>query len=134
MTAQQSEPYDVAAEVKRLTESWNPPATDHTLERLVGVPTDPADVAATAHVPMEELNRHISPTDSNVDAQRLQEFEDDGDADLEDMDKDELKAEAEKRGLAKSGSKDALKARIREHDEANRAGSDEDEDDGDDES
>lgn len=129
MTAQQGEPYDTAAAVQKLTERWNPPTTDHTLERLVGVPTDPADVAATAHVPMEELNRHISPTDSNVDAQRLQEFKDDGDADLEDMDKGELKAEAEKRGLPKSGSKEDLKARIREHDEANQSGSDEDEDD-----
>jgi hypothetical protein len=115
MTNQPNE-YDVAAEVRALTERWNPPPSDHSLERLVGVPTEPGDVAATAHVPMEELNKSF--TNSDVDAQRLSEFQDDGDdADaLEDMDKAALKDEAESRGLAVSGSKDDLKARIREHD------------------
>lgn len=108
----------VAEQVQALTERWNPPTVDHALERLVGVPTQPGDVAATAHVPMEELNKSF--TNSDVDAQRLQEFTDDGDDDgdpLEEMDKDGLKDEAEKRGLAKSGSKDDLKARIREYDD-----------------
>ncbi len=126
MTNQTNEPYDVAAEVQALTRKWNPPPEDHSLERLVGVPTDPADVAATGHVPMAELNAHLSPTDSKVDAQRIQDFTDDGDDegdDLDDMSKDDLKAEAEARDLAVSGSKDDLKARIREHD----AGGDEDE-------
>jgi hypothetical protein len=106
----------VAEQVQELTERWNPPTTDHTLERLVGVPTDPADVAATSHVPMEELNKSF--TNSDVDAQRLQEFQDDGDDgdDLESMDKAGLKAEAEKRDLAVSGSKKDLLERIREHD------------------
>lgn len=115
MTNQPNE-YDVAAEVKALTESWNPPVTEHALERLVGVPTEPGDVAATSHVPMEELNKSF--TNSNVDAQRLSEFQDDGDDvdELDELSKDELKDEAAERGLAVSGSKDDLKARIREHD------------------
>jgi hypothetical protein len=111
----------VAEQVQELTERWNPPTTDHTLERLVGVPTESGDVAATAHVPMEELNKSF--TNSEVDAQRLSEFTDDGDVDLDEMGKKELQAEAEKRGLSKSGSKEDLKARIQEHD----AGGDEDE-------
>lgn len=107
--------YDVAAEVKKLTESWNPPATDRTLEVLVGVPTDPADVAATAHITPEGLQKFSS---SKVDAQRLQEFQDDGDdVDLESADKATLQNEAEKRGLSKSGNKDELLERIQEHDE-----------------
>lgn len=128
MSNQPTEPYDVAAEVQRLTQSWNPPPEDHSLERLVGVPTDAADVAATAHVPMAELNQHLSPTDSKVDAQRLQDFQDDGDDGddyLDELDKATLQDMAEKRGLSKSGSKDDLKARIRESD----AGSEEDDSD-----
>jgi hypothetical protein len=67
----------VAEQVQELTERWNPPPTDHTLERLVGVHTQPGDVAATGHVDHAELNRAF--TSDSVDAQRLQEFTDDGD-------------------------------------------------------
>lgn len=111
----------VAEQVQELTERWNPPTTDHTLERLVGVPTQPGDVAATGHVPMEELNRSF--TNSDVDAQRLKEFTDDGDDDDAKAAKKRAKAEkkAAKKAAASSQSDgdmydamngDALKAEI----------------------
>ena len=126
--------YDVSVEKQKLLDSWNPPPEDHSLELLVGVPPEPGSVAATATVPMEEHNKHITPGASEVDAQRLQEFIDDGDdgeaeKDLDDMDKAELKDAAERRGLAKSGSKGDLKDRIREHDAAQTGDDEDDEDD-----
>lgn len=115
---------DVAGQVAALREAWNPAPKDNSFERLVGIPTDAADVAATASLGMDDLNTHIvGPADSKVDAQRLSEFQDDADVDeddgLDELSKEELKDEADARGLAVSGSKDDLKTRIREHDAEN---------------
>lgn len=119
----------VAEQVQDIMQTWNPPPTDHTLERVVGVPTDPADVAATAHVPMEELNAHISPSDSGVDAQRLYAddgdddglpevpLDEDGDPDYDSMKNDDLKEHLKARGLPVSGNHDDLVARLEEDDE-----------------
>lgn len=126
-----SDPKSVAEQVEEITGRWNPAPTDRGLEMVVGVAPEPGDTRATAHVPMTELNEGFNPANDSVDASRPDLYADDGDddsVDLDDMDKDALKAEAEKRGLAKSGSKDDLRARIREHDE-NPDGDDEDEDD-----
>jgi hypothetical protein len=106
----------VAEQVQEIMQGWNPPPEDHAMERIVGVPTDPAVTAATAHVPMEELNRGFQESDSD--------YSDDMDESYEDMTNDDLRAELEKRGLPKSGNKDELVARLEEDD-----ASDEDEDD-----
>lgn len=120
--AESSEPFDVAAERDRLLKSWNPPAEDHGIERVVGVPTDPADVAATGHTPMAELNKHVNPASDSVDAARLNEYGDDlsdtEDVSYEDMTNDDLRAELEKRGLPKSGNKQEMVERLEEDDES----------------
>lgn len=131
---------DVAADVKSHQDRWNPPPEDHTLERVVGVPTDQADVAATAHIDVTEINKHIDAgnmsTDSGVDAQRMyaddaddgedaDDVEDDGEDgdEFDRMDHAELKAaidehnaglENEDDHLSKGGSSDDLRDRLRE--------------------
>lgn len=116
---------------------WNPPATDHALERLVGQPTEPADTRATAHVPVEGLIEN-SPTSSKVDAGLGQYADDadtglppvpqdeDGNPDYDELKNAELKAHLEARGLPTSGRHDDLVSRLEEDDES---GDDEDDDD-----
>jgi hypothetical protein len=94
----------VAEQVQEILAGWNPPTTDHAFERVVGVKTDPADVAATAHVPMEELNKGFG------------EYSDDLDEPYSEWTNDDLRDELEKRGLPKSGNKDELVARLEESD------------------
>lgn len=105
----------VHEQVQDLLNSWNKPPEDHSLERIVGVPTGEADTAATAHVPMEELNKG---------------FRDDGDDDsggdtYEDMTIAELKEEIDSRNadrdeedhLSKTGNKAELIERLEADDE-----------------
>lgn len=142
--AENTEPFDVAAERDRLLKQWNPPPEDHTLERVVGVATNPEDVAATAHVPMADRNAHIQasgpmPHDSGVDAGLLgavgaDEYNDDLSRTLDseqEVDYDGLKGEAlndalEERGLPKTGTADEKRERVRAFDAGEL---DEDEDD-----
>lgn len=121
----------VAEQVQEISERWNPKPTSDGVHTFIGDPVPEGDTRATNS---GGDARQGSPLSSKVDASRMDLYGDDLDGggdekDLDDMDKSELQDAAERRGLAKSGSKDDLKARIREHDE-----SDDDEDDEDDES
>lgn len=104
-------PEDVAGDVQRLLESWNPPPEDHSLEVLVGSNPDPEDTRTT--VAGDGANS------DDDDAQKV--FEDDLDSEDEDYSgeewtKDALKEEAESRGLSQAGNKDDLRARLIESD------------------
>lgn len=124
--------YDVAAERDKLLKQWNPPAEDHGLERLVGVPTEDGAVAATAHVPMEELNRPLAASSDQVDAQRMGAYDDDlsgdGGQSYEDMSNDELRDELGRRDLPKSGNKKEMVARLEEDDSSDDEDDSEDDD------
>lgn len=129
--AQPNNDYDVAAERQKILDSWNPAPTDEGLRRLLGENPPEGDTRATAAV--NPAVSHVDPTDSGVDARRLDLYRDDasgaggGEDSLDNMSKEELQDEAEARGLAKSGNKEDLKARIREHDASD--GDDDEEDD-----
>jgi hypothetical protein len=132
MSDEQKSPSEQALDLQA---SWNPPPTDNALERLVGVPTEPGDTRATAHVPMEVLNKSF--TGSGVDASRPDLYRDDADDAgngevSEDMSKEELQKEAEKRDLSKSGNKKELVERIQEYDAQQGAGDEDDDDEDDD--
>lgn len=94
----------VHEQVQDLLESWNKPAESTRLDRLIGENPPPGDTRATAAV---------NPA-----------FTDDGDVekvygdDLDDLDKSALQAQAEARGLAKSGNMAEIRERIDEHDES----------------
>lgn len=132
--AQPNNDYDVAAERQKILEGWNPAPTDEGLRRLLGENPPEGDTRATAAV--NPVLGHVDPTSDKVDAKRMDLYRDDasgvgdGEDDLDDMDKATLQEEAEKRGLAKSGSKDDLKARIREHDASDGDDDEGDEDEG----
>lgn len=146
MTDTEKSPSEQALDLQA---AWNPPATDNALAYAIGVERHESDTRATVSTDYSEHNRGISPSDDSVDASRLSEFRDDLDEDdedgevveiSEDLDKKVLQEEAEKRGLAKSGSKKDLVARIEEFDaeqaeddEDAEGESDEDEDDDDEE-
>jgi hypothetical protein len=108
----------VSEQVQGLLASWNPPPEDKALERLVGVPTEPGDTRATAHVPMEELNGPHNPARDSVDAQR--QYADDLDdpsfsqPDYDDVTVAELKERLEAAGKPVSGSKRDLYDRLYE--------------------
>lgn len=111
------------------------------MQRLVGVPTEPGDTRATAHVPMQELNHGQNPGDDSVDAQRM--YSDDGDADsslpavptdddgnpqYDELKNADLKQHLEARGLPVSGKHDELVTRLEEDDASDDEEDDEDDD------
>lgn len=108
------EVFDPAAEVAAIRERWNKPPVDHAMERIVGVPTEPGDGRATAHVPMEELNRPVTTEpvvhDDDYDEWSFQDLKDEIDVRNEERDEDDQ--------LSKGGSTEDLKARLREDDAA----------------
>lgn len=129
---------DVANQVQKLMDSWNPPPEDKSFERLVGVPTEPGDVAATAHVRADGLDHPDNVLDSHIDAQRhgapdpVSDLppvpeDDDGDPDYDSMKNDDLKAHLSARNLPVSGKHADLVERL-EADDA-----DDEDDDSDDE-
>ena len=92
----------VAEQVAEITARWNPPPEDHTLERVVGVPTEAGDVAATAHIPADD--GFTSPEDDSVDAQRGDYTDDlDGSGDGGTPDFDDTTVEGLKDGLRDAG-------------------------------
>jgi hypothetical protein len=123
----------VYEQVSDLMQSWNPPPVDKAMERIVGVPTEPGDGRATAHVPMEELNSHMNAGRDDIDAQRQQygdDLDDGDDADddgseYDDMTIDQLKDALRERDLPVSGNKQELIDRLVEDDEADDEGDDE---------
>jgi hypothetical protein len=132
----------VHEEVAALLASWNPPPVDNAIEILVGVPPEPGDVAATAHVRDPLLDHDRNPALDSVDAASM--YADDGDdadeSDVEDYTGDEwdhaaLKAEIDDRNedrdsddaLSKGGSSDDLRERLIEDDVNQRIEADADE-------
>lgn len=111
----------VYEQVEELTRRWNPPPTDHMIERVVGIPTSPEDGRATAHMPMSELGGPVQPDgyddDGAFDDDLDDEEEDEGGDGYDDMTNAELQSLLEGRGLTKSGNKDELIARLREDDD-----------------
>lgn len=117
---------DMAKEetVEEIMGRWNPPPTEHVMERLIGTNPPEGDTRATASVRDERLDHDRNPGRDDIDAARLA-YQDDGDgdgdgesADYSEMTNDELKDELERRGLTKSGNKDELIARLEEDDES----------------
>lgn len=120
----------VAEQVQEISERWNPAPTDHTLERVVGVPTEVGDTRATSHVPMEELNTRFNAGRDDLDAQRQDAFnddldgdglpavpeDDDGEPDYDSMKNDDLKALLKARDLPVSGKHADLVDRLEEDD------------------
>lgn len=119
-----AEEKSVHEQVADLRARWNKPATSDFLERHIGVPNEPGDTRATKSALDEGLDHDRNPARDNVDAQRA--FADDGDEeesllygeDLDDLSKAELQAQAEARGLAKSGNMEEIRDRIDEHDDS----------------
>jgi hypothetical protein len=115
-----------------LLAKWNPPPVDHTIERVVGVPTNPGDVAATAHVPHDGAGS--GPSSDSVDAQRA--FADDLDGepdgevpDIDDTTVEGLKEDLKAAGKPVSGNKQELYDRLYNEPDEDDDDEDEDEDD-----
>lgn len=119
----------VHEQVQELLNKWNKPPEDVALSRLVGVPTEPGDTRATAHVRDATLDHAQNPGDSKVDAGRM--YADDGDSGLPEVPTDDdgnpqydelknadLKQHLEARGLPVSGKHDELVQRLEEDDES----------------
>lgn len=108
----------VAEQVQEHLDRWNPRPVDHTLERVVGVPTDEGDTRATSHVPMEELNLGFQDAldDNDGDLPEVPTDED-GNPDYDSMKNEDLKQHLRARDLPVSGNHDDLVERLEADDE-----------------
>lgn len=129
-----AEEKSVHEQVADLRERWNPAPEDDYIERIVGVPVEVGDTRATRAAGSDGLDHDRNPARDDIDAQRA--FQDDGDDGdngllygeaLDDLSKAELQAQAEARGLSKSGNMEEIRERIDEHDESEDDESDDDE-------
>ena len=132
----------VAEQVADLRAKWNPPPQSNRMDALLGERVPAGDGRATASVRQPAMDHPRNPGDDSIDAARL--YTDDGSddedtgTDYSDMNKNELKAEIDRRNadrdeddhLSKSGNKDDLIARLEEDD----AAADEDDEDEEDDS
>ncbi len=130
----------VHEQVQDLLNSWNPPAESNRLQTLIGVPTDEASVAATAHVRHPGLDHDKNPASDGVDAASLfaddaddgaglpeVPTDDDGNPDYDSMKNADLQEHLRARDLPVSGNHSELVSRLEEDDADD--GDDEDDDD-----
>lgn len=106
----------VHEQVQDLLNRWNPPATEHGMERLIGATPEPGDGRAT--VAIDPDPNQGTYTDDGDDPDEGDDDGDDEGDNYEDLNKDDLKAALAERDLPTSGTKDELIARLREDDDS----------------